>query len=117
MNKSRIKRIQDLAETLKLAHEELGYIIDEESYALYNMPENLQETKKWQQDDKNLSELDDIKEGVLEIKTGQIYDHDWACGQMPEHYFAQVCQYLLVTGCEFAKVEGLKGRLQEVVYA
>lgn len=50
MNKSRIKRIQDLAETLKLAHEELGYIIDEESNALDNMPESLQETKKWQQE-------------------------------------------------------------------
>lgn len=68
MNKSRIKRIQDLAETLKLAHEELGYIIDEESYALYNMPESLQETKKWQQDDKNLSELDDIKDKVEGLK-------------------------------------------------
>lgn len=68
MNKSRIKRIQNLAETLKLAREELGYIIDEESYALYNMPENLQETKKWQQDDKNLSELDDIKDKVEGLK-------------------------------------------------
>lgn len=68
MNKSRIKRIQDLAETLKLAHEELGYIIDEESNALDNMPESLQETKKWQQDDKNLSELYDIKDKVEGLK-------------------------------------------------
>lgn len=68
MNKSRIKRIQDLAETLKLAREELGYIIDEESNALDNMPESLQETKKWQQDDKNLSELYDIKDKVEGLK-------------------------------------------------
>lgn len=68
MNKSRIKRIQDLAETLKLAHEELGYIIVEESYALCNMTESLQETKKWQQDYKNLSELDDIKDKVEGLK-------------------------------------------------
>lgn len=68
MNKSRIKRIQNLAETLKLAREELGYIIDEESNALDNMPESLQETKKWQQDDKNLSELYDIKDKVEGLK-------------------------------------------------
>lgn len=68
MNKSRIKRIQDLAETLKLAHEELGYIIDEESNALDNMPESLQETKKWQQNDKILCELYDIKNKVEGLK-------------------------------------------------
>lgn len=66
MNKSRIKRIQDLAETLKLAHEELGYIIDEESYALYNMPESLQETKKWQQDDIK-DKVEGLKDRLQEV--------------------------------------------------
>lgn len=54
--------------------------------------------------DGELTRRSDGAKGVLEIKTGQIYDHDWACGQMPEHYFAQVCQQLLVTGWEFAIV-------------
>ena len=54
--------------------------------------------------DGELTRRSDEAKGVLEIKTGQIYDRDWACGQMPEHYFAQVCQQLLVTGWEFAIV-------------
>lgn len=54
--------------------------------------------------DGELTRRSDGAKGVLEIKTGQIYDRDWACGQMPEHYFAQVCQQLLVTGWEFAIV-------------
>lgn len=54
--------------------------------------------------DGELTRRSDGAKGVLEIKTGQIYDRDWACGQMPEHYFAQVCQQLLVTGWEYAIV-------------
>lgn len=59
--------------------------------------------------DAELTRRSDEAKGVLEIKTGQLhdhelYDHDWACGQMPKHYFAQVCQQLLVTGWKFAIV-------------
>lgn len=47
--------------------------------------------------------------GVLEIKTGsyttQRYLDAWTGDVLPEHYFAQVCQQLLVTGWDFAWVQ------------
>ena len=47
--------------------------------------------------------------GVLEIKTGsystQKYLDAWTGTVVPEFYFAQVCQQLLVTGWEFAWVQ------------
>lgn len=47
--------------------------------------------------------------GLLEIKTGSFrsqrdIDDDWGTGQIPQHYFAQVCQQLAVTGYPFAIV-------------
>lgn len=47
--------------------------------------------------------------GVLEIKTGSYstkrYLDQWTGDALPIHYFAQVCQQLLVTGWDFAWVQ------------
>lgn len=47
----------------------------------------------------------DGERGVLEIKTGELSKqvlNEWQDGRIPNHYFAQVCQQLLVTGYSYA---------------
>ena len=58
--------------------------------------------------DGELLELATGRRGVLEIKTGsystQKYLDAWSTGTIPDHYFPQVCQQLLVTGWDFTVV-------------
>lgn len=57
--------------------------------------------------DGELVRRSDGARGVLEIKTGNLSrraKEEWSDGRIPLHYFAQVCQQLLVTGYAFAIV-------------
>lgn len=59
--------------------------------------------------DGELTDSQSGERGVLEIKTGSFrsqrdIEDDWGAGQVPQHYFAQVCQQLAVTGYPFAIV-------------
>jgi putative phage-type endonuclease len=59
--------------------------------------------------DGEIFEIETGRRGVLEIKTGSYstkrYLSAWTGGEVPDHYFAQVCQQLLVTGWDFAIVQ------------
>ena len=68
MNKPRKKRIEEVIANLDQDYQDLDSIVNEERKALDNMPESLQETEKWQQDDENCSELEDIKDEVEGLK-------------------------------------------------
>jgi putative phage-type endonuclease len=56
--------------------------------------------------DGEIYELEKGRHGVLEIKTGSYsskkYLDAWSQGKIPDHYFPQVVQQLLVTGWDFA---------------
>ncbi len=62
MNKQRRKEIEAFAAEINEKVEELGNIIDEEQEYLDNIPENLQESERYEKTEQGLDELNDIKD-------------------------------------------------------
>ena len=60
MNKQRRKEIEKFAEEVNEKVSELSGIIDAEQEYLDNMPENLQESERYQRTEEGIDELNDI---------------------------------------------------------
>lgn len=67
MNKTRRKKIENVANTLDLCYEDIRSIADEEEESRNNMPDSLEDTDKYMESEECSETLEEAADEILEI--------------------------------------------------